>query len=128
VHRDVKPENVMVCTRGGVKDFVKVLDFGLVKDVAAPEPTKIATETSIAGTPVYLLRVLLLLEHRLGFPSCGRPGALRKSASSFQRSRADLSSYRNDPSHQSAMAASDARFARAPRSASVPNHLLWRAT
>lgn len=54
VHRDVKPANVMLCTRGGVSDFVKVLDFGLVKDVAAPAALKITAESSIAGTPLYM--------------------------------------------------------------------------
>jgi serine/threonine-protein kinase len=54
VHRDVKPENVMLCTRGGVRDFVKVLDFGLVKDVATAPATRLTAETSIAGTPLYM--------------------------------------------------------------------------
>ena len=33
VHRDIKPNNIMLTQLGGVHDVTKVLDFGLVKNV-----------------------------------------------------------------------------------------------
>lgn len=54
IHRDIKPQNIMLCERGAVPDVVKVLDFGLVKEVEAPEDSEITQEGVIAGTPLYL--------------------------------------------------------------------------
>ncbi len=53
IHRDIKPQNIMLCHRGGVPDMVKVLDFGLVKesDDAAPQLTR---DGASVGTPLYM--------------------------------------------------------------------------
>lgn len=54
VHRDIKPANLFVCRRGADRDFVKVLDFGLVK-VEATEPDAKLTELgAVPGTPAYM--------------------------------------------------------------------------
>jgi serine/threonine protein kinase len=53
VHRDIKPGNIFVCRYGGDPDFVKVVDFGLVKSLAAAAAD--LTQTGlIAGTPAYM--------------------------------------------------------------------------
>ena len=67
IHRDVKPANLMVAVVGGIPDFVKVLDFGLVKDLgaaplAAPggpaeassAPAAVSQDGSLLGTPLFL--------------------------------------------------------------------------
>jgi serine/threonine protein kinase len=53
VHRDIKPANVMLAERGGLVDFVKVLDFGLVKEAHA-EGSKASAANVLVGTPHYL--------------------------------------------------------------------------
>jgi hypothetical protein len=54
VHRDVKPANIFLTCRGGVYDFVKVLDFGLVKATAGPEAVQITAANVVTGTPLFL--------------------------------------------------------------------------
>ncbi len=54
VHRDVSPTNIMVCRYGGEYDFVKVLDFGLVKNIAGGDDQTITRTLRILGTPLYM--------------------------------------------------------------------------
>ena len=55
VHRDIKPANVFLCRYGEDLDFVKVLDFGLVKraGTAARQDVKLTDVGTFAGTPAY---------------------------------------------------------------------------
>jgi hypothetical protein len=53
VHRDVKPDNLFVCHRGGQADFVKVLDFGVAK-ILTSEGTHGTLDGTIIGTPTYM--------------------------------------------------------------------------
>jgi serine/threonine-protein kinase len=54
IHRDIKPANVMLCERGGLCDVAKVLDFGLVKDLAAPTEQALTSNATLTGTPLYM--------------------------------------------------------------------------
>jgi serine/threonine protein kinase len=56
VHRDIKPANIHVGRLGLVYDFVKVLDFGLVKPIAeGSREHSLATQAGlIIGTPGYM--------------------------------------------------------------------------
>jgi serine/threonine-protein kinase len=63
VHRDIKPANIHVGRVGLQYDFVKVLDFGLVKEVARPVKDALATAEGLAlGTPSYMAPELALGE------------------------------------------------------------------
>ena len=53
VHRDIKPSNIFLCDRGGVLDWVKVLDFGLVREFRSPDGTR-NEEQEFAGTPSFM--------------------------------------------------------------------------
>lgn len=52
IHRDIKPANVALCERAGVYDVVKVLDFGLVKELGTDSSS--TTSAALTGTPLYL--------------------------------------------------------------------------
>jgi hypothetical protein len=51
IHRDIKPPNIILCERGGMPDVVKVVDYGLVKEITAE--TSASTQI-ILGTPAYV--------------------------------------------------------------------------
>ncbi|HEX8703428.1 MAG TPA: serine/threonine-protein kinase [Myxococcaceae bacterium] len=53
LHRDIKPANLFLCRRRGVPDMVKVLDFGLVKQLGVEEAGAGVSHV-VAGTPHYL--------------------------------------------------------------------------
>ncbi len=53
IHRDLKPANILLCERGGIPDFAKVVDFGLVKDLG-DVGASLSAAGAIVGTPQYL--------------------------------------------------------------------------
>jgi serine/threonine-protein kinase len=54
IHRDIKPANIFLCHGRTIADFVKVLDFGLAKDLHS-EPNLDATLAgTFVGTPNYI--------------------------------------------------------------------------
>jgi eukaryotic-like serine/threonine-protein kinase len=80
VHRDIKPANVVVSRAGTTFDFVKVLDFGLVKlDTARRAEddavAKLSTEGSTSGTPAFMAPEVVLgdavTDHRVDLYALG---------------------------------------------------------
>lgn len=51
IHRDLKPGNVILTTQGDDRDFVKVVDFGLVKQTGDHDITQAGL---IVGSPMYM--------------------------------------------------------------------------
>ena len=66
VHRDIKPANIYVCRMGLEYDFVKVLDFGLVKFGNRPSAENLQTmmtaDQRTTGTPAYMAPEIILGE------------------------------------------------------------------
>ena len=64
VHRDIKPANIYLCRMGLEYDFVKVLDFGLVKSSTRKEigETTLTSPQMTTGTPAYMAPEVILGE------------------------------------------------------------------
>jgi serine/threonine-protein kinase len=77
VHRDIKPSNLFACRAGVEVDFVKVLDFGLVKENVASEPAdmKLTAADAMTGTPAFMAPELALgdpdIDHRVDIYALG---------------------------------------------------------
>src|SRR5205085_311143 len=57
IHRDLKPENIFISQQGGMKDFAKVLDFGLAKVTERemrPGSIILTQEGMVFGTPEFM--------------------------------------------------------------------------
>ncbi|HEV8347439.1 MAG TPA: serine/threonine-protein kinase [Vicinamibacterales bacterium] len=62
VHRDITPANIYACRMGLEYDFVKVLDFGLVKfnDQTSIERTLMTGAHTTTGTPAFMAPEIIL--------------------------------------------------------------------
>lgn len=76
IHRDIKPSNIFVCRMGLAVDFVKVLDFGLVKTTGQEKQnTMLTAPDATAGTPAFMPPEVVLnkgvMDHRMDIYALG---------------------------------------------------------
>ncbi len=74
IHRDIKPSNIFACRMGLTVDFVKVLDFGLVKEQSKSE-ARLTAPNRTAGTPAYMAPEMVMngdeVDHRADIYALG---------------------------------------------------------
>jgi len=55
IHRDFKPDNIMICDKPGRPDWVEVVDFGIAKRAVADAQQAGLTQAGfVLGTPLYM--------------------------------------------------------------------------
>lgn len=54
VHRDVKPENIVLVERSGQKLFPMMVDFGIARIVEESDAAKITRTGTVCGSPTYM--------------------------------------------------------------------------
>ena len=78
LHRDIKPANIYVCRVGQRSDFVKILDFGLVRwTQVSRESLALTADQAVLGTPAFMAPEVVSGEagdHRLDLYSLGCVG------------------------------------------------------
>ncbi len=62
IHRDIKPANIYVCHYGHDYDYIKVLDFGLVKESGGERKGEapLTVANTLTGTPAFMAPEMLL--------------------------------------------------------------------
>jgi eukaryotic-like serine/threonine-protein kinase len=67
LHRDIKPDNVIAYAAHGDCDLVKLLDFGLIRDLENTASRDLTREARVLGTPAFMA------PERLRDPRCVDP-------------------------------------------------------
>lgn len=65
IHRDVKPANIYACKVGIEYDFIKILDFGLVKSEHYEKDVRLTAVGIVSGTPAYIAPEIAMGKHTI---------------------------------------------------------------
>jgi serine/threonine-protein kinase len=65
VHRDITPGNILLGRHAGAADWVRVLDFGLAKELGTGEAVRLTATNCVTGTPAYLAPEMITAPDRV---------------------------------------------------------------